>query len=183
MFLLFHCSPEGWQGAPQLERGGEPARCRWASGAAPCFVSGRDQLDPGTGMAALDRGDRSRHGAAADAVAVFRGSLRRAAAGRLDRRVEIVASAAAAAAAMGRLLASGGTVAAAGSRPVLGGTTGSEPQRHALGPNPICAGCVSAVGAGQRMATAPRMVRANRPGRSLGRRCRAGREPQALPLP
>ena len=66
----FEDSPEGWQGAPQLERGGEPARQRRAGCAAPRLVSGRDQLDPGTGMAALDRGDGSRDGAAANAVAI-----------------------------------------------------------------------------------------------------------------
>src|SRR5271157_4364716 len=99
--LAFEDSPEGWQGAPQLERGGEPARRRRAGGATPRFVSGRDQLDPGTGMATLDRGDGSRNGAAAHAVAVSGGSLRRAGTGRLDCPAEAVAGAAATAAAMG----------------------------------------------------------------------------------
>ena len=175
-------SSEGWQGAPHLERGGEPARWRGAGCAAPCFVSGRDQLDPGTGVAALDRGDGSRDGAAADAVAVSGGSLRRAVAGCFDRPAETVAGAAAAAAAMGCLLAGAGTVAWAGSRPVLGGPAGAERQRHALGPGAVRAGGLSAVGAGQRMAAAPRMVRAQRACGSPGRGCRAGREPQALSL-
>src|SRR5215469_8201789 len=87
----FEDSPEGWQGAPQLERGGEPARQRWSGRAAPRFVSGRDQLDPGTGVAAFNRGDGSRNGTAAHAVAVSGGSLRGAGTGRLDCPIEAVA--------------------------------------------------------------------------------------------
>src|SRR5271169_21318 len=107
----FEDSPEGWQRAPQLECGGEPARRRRAGGATPRLVSGRDQLDPGTGMATLDRGDGSRDVAAADAVAVPGESLRWAVAEQFDRPAEAVAGAAATAAAMGCLLAGAGTVA------------------------------------------------------------------------
>src|SRR5271168_5075399 len=88
--LAFEDSTEGWQRAPQLERGGEPARRRRAGDATPRLVSGRDQLDPGTGMAPLDRGDGSRDGATAHAVAVPGGSLRRAVAGQFDRPAEAV---------------------------------------------------------------------------------------------
>src|SRR5271169_3989357 len=82
-----------------------------AGGATPRLVSGRDQLDPGTGMATLDRGDGSRDVAAADAVAVPGESLRWAVAEQFDRPAEAVAGAAATAAAMGCLLAGAGTVA------------------------------------------------------------------------
>jgi hypothetical protein len=53
---------------------------------------------------------------------------------------------------MGCLLAGAETVPGAGSRSVLGGSAGSEPQRHALGPDLVCAGGLSPVGGGQRMA-------------------------------
>src|SRR5580658_8555527 len=145
----FEDSPEGWQGAPQLERGGKPARRRRSGGATPRFVFGRDQLDPGTGMAALDRGDGSRDGAAAHAVAVSGGSLRRAVTGQFDRPAEAVGSTAAPAAAMGCVLAGAGTVAGARARSVLGGTAGSEPQGHALGPGAVRAGGLPPAGAGQ----------------------------------
>ena len=56
-------------------------------------------------MAQVDRGPRGRRGAAAHAVAVSGGPLRRAAAGRLDRPPEAVGIAAASAAAVGRVLA------------------------------------------------------------------------------
>ncbi len=81
----FEGSLEGWQKAPQLECGGELVRRQRAGGATPRLVAGRNQLDPGTGMAALDRGDASREGAAAHADAVPGGSLRRAVAGQFDR--------------------------------------------------------------------------------------------------
>src|ERR1700746_1844638 len=60
---------------------------------------------------------------------------------------------------MGRRRAGTGTVARAESRPVLGGTAGTEPQRHAVGPSSVRAGGLSAVGTGQRMAAAPGGVR------------------------
>src|ERR1700756_4965147 len=47
---------------------------------------------------------------------------------------------------------------------------------------PVRAGRLSLAGAGQRVATAPRVVSAQCPGRSAGRGCRAGRDPQAVPL-
>ncbi len=59
---------------------------------------------------------------------------------------------------------------------------GVEPQGDALGSGPVRAGRLPPAGAGQRMAAAPRLVSAQRSGRSAGRGCRAGRDPQAVPL-
>src|SRR5438046_2346374 len=56
------------------------------------------------------------------------------------------------------------------------------PQRDAVGSSPVRAGRLPPAGAGQRMAAAPRVVSAQRPGRSARRGCRAGRDPQAVSL-
>src|SRR4051794_37281192 len=69
---------------------------------------------------------------------------------------------------------------AAGS--VLVEAAGRKPQRDAVGSGPVRSGCLSLAGAGQRMAAAPRVVSAQCLGRSAGRGCRGGRDPQAVPL-
>ena len=81
-------------------------------------------------MAQVDRSVRRRRGAAADAVAVSRGSLRRAVAGRLDRPAEAVADAAAPAAAVGRVLAGADAVAGVAAGSVLG-ASGCRPAARA----------------------------------------------------
>src|SRR5207247_670701 len=80
--LALQSPPEGWQATSLLERCREHAGRRGARGAATRAVLGRDQRHAGVGVAPLDRGDRGRRGAAADAVAVSGRSLRRAAGGR-----------------------------------------------------------------------------------------------------
>jgi hypothetical protein len=174
---------EGWQAAPLLECGGEQARCRRPRGATARSVSGRDQLDAGACVAALDRGVGGRRRAAPHAVVVSRGSLRRRAGGRFDRAAAAVAGSAGAAAAVGRLLADLGALAAAGARPVLVGTVGGESQGDALGGRAVRAGRLSAARAWQRVALAPGVVRAQRAGRSAGRGRGAVGDPRAVPLP
>jgi len=63
--------------------------------------------------------------------------------------------------AVGRVLADSDAVAGTASRSVLGETIAGEPQGHALGSSAICAGGVPAGGPWQRMAVAPRVVRAH----------------------
>src|SRR5438105_6397714 len=107
------------------------------------------------GVATLDRGDRGRRPATADAVAVSGRPLRRAAGGRLDRQRQTVGAAAASAAAVGRVLADAAAVAGTAARSVLVEAAGSEPQRDALGSGPVRAGRLPFAGAGQRVAPAP----------------------------
>src|SRR5277367_4102016 len=139
--------------------------------------------DAGAGLAQIDCRPGGRGGRAAHAGAVSRGSLRRDIAGRVDRPVEAERTAADAAAPVGWLLAGTELVARIGARRVLAPAAASESQGDALGPGSVGAGGLPTVGAGQRVASAPRMVRAQRDGRSIGRAVRAGRNPQALPLP
>src|ERR1700720_1813789 len=73
-------------------------------------------------------------------------------------------------------------VAGTAARSVLVEAAGGEPQGDALGSGPVRAGRLPPAGAGQRMAPAPRVVSAQRRGRSLGRGCRARRDPQAVSL-
>src|SRR6516164_4483260 len=80
------------------------------------------------------------------------------------------------------LEAGAAAVARAAARSVLVEAAGSEPQRDALGSGAVRARRLPLAGAGQRMAAAPRVVSAQRAGRSAGRGCRAGRDPQAVPL-
>ena len=80
-------------------------------------------------MATLDRGDRGRRPATADAVAVSGRPLRRAAGGRLDRPRQAVAVAVAPAAAVGRVLAGVDAVARTAAGSVLVEAAGVEPQR------------------------------------------------------
>src|SRR6266446_7528365 len=181
--LALQSSPERWQATPVLERCREHAGRRWARGAAPRAVPGRDQRHAGVGMAAVDRGCGGRRRATPHSVAVSRRPLRRTIGGRLDRPRQAVGVAAAPAAAVGRVLADAAAVARAAARSVLVQAAGSEPQGDALGPGSVRAGRLPPAGAGQRMAAAPRVVSAQRPGRSLGRGCRARRDPQAVPLP
>src|SRR5881392_1082743 len=136
----------------------------------------------GGGVAALDRGARGRRYATADAVAVSGRSLRRSAGGRLDRPRQAVAVAIAPATTMGRVLAGVDAMARTAAGSVLVEAAGVESQRNALGSGPVRSGCLSLAGAGQRMAPAPRVVSTQCPGRSAGRGCRAGRDPQAVSL-
>src|SRR3954453_13060421 len=180
--LALKGSPEGWQATPLLERCREHADRQGAGGAAACTVPGRDQRHGGVGVAALDRGARGRRRATADAVSVSGRPLRGAAGGRRDRPRQAVAVAVAPATAVGRVLASVDAVARTAARSVLVEAAGGEPQRDALGSGSVRAGCLSLAGAGQRMAAAPRVVSAQCLGRSAGRGCRGGRDPQAVPL-
>src|SRR5437868_2459985 len=135
--LALQSPPEGWQAIPLLERCREYAGRPGARGAAARAVPGRDQRHAGVGVAPLDRGDRGRRGAAADAVAVSGRSLRRAAGGRLDRQRQTVGVAAASAAAVGCVLAGATAVARTAARSVLVEAAGHEPQRNALGSGPV----------------------------------------------
>src|SRR5436190_18124477 len=103
--LALQSPPEGWQATSLLERCREYAGRPGARGAAARAVPGRDQRHAGVGVATLDRGDRGRRPATADAVAVSGRPLRRAAGGRLDRQRQTVGAAAVSAAAVGRVLA------------------------------------------------------------------------------
>ena len=122
-------------------------------------------------------------GSTQDPVAVSRRSLRRSAAGRLDRSVEALAASPLSAAPMGRVLAGADVVGRVATRSVLGRASAGEPQGDALGSGTVRAGRLSPAGARQRVAAASGMVRTDRAGRSVGRRLRAGRDPQALSLP
>src|SRR5438067_1450192 len=175
-------SPEGWQATPLLERCREHADRQGARGAAACPVPGRDQRHAGVGVAALDRGARGRRYATADTVAVSGRPRRRSAGGCLDRPRQAVAVAIAPATTMGRVLAGVDAMARTAAGSVLVEAAGVESQRNALGSGPVRSGCLSLAGAGQRMAPAPRVVSAQCPGRSAGRGCRAGRDPQAVSL-
>src|SRR5271166_2492221 len=84
---------------------------------------------------------------------------------------------------MGRVLAGADVVGRVATRTVLGRASAGEPQGDALGSGTVRAGRLPPAGAGQRVAAASGMVRADRAGRSAGRRLRAGRDPQALSLP
>ena len=176
-------SQQGRQAASLLERRREQARRGRARGSEARSASGRDQRLAGTGVAPVDRGVGRGGGSTEDAVAVSRGSLRRASAGRLDRSVEAVRAAPVSAATMGRLLAGAFAVGRVAARSVLGRAPADEPQGHALGSGAVRAGRLPPAGAGQRVAVASGMVRTDRAGRSAGRRFRAGRDPQALSLP
>src|SRR5580704_17161517 len=68
--LALQSPPEGWQATSLLERCRKHPRRRRAHGAAARAVSGRDQRFAGIGLAAVDRGFRGWHRAAADTVAV-----------------------------------------------------------------------------------------------------------------
>src|SRR3984893_1045448 len=149
-----HQAQEGRQGAPLLEHRGESPDRRRPGGAAAAAVPGRDQRFAGTGLAQVNRHPGGRGSAAAHAVAVSGGPLRGIAAGRLDRSVAAKRTA--------------GVPAA--------------PQGHVVGPGAVAAGDLPAAGAGQRVAVASRMVRAQCHGRSARRRPRAGRNPQAVSL-
>src|SRR5256714_14688034 len=153
--LALQSPPEGWQATPLLERCREYAGRPGARGAAARAVPGRDQRHAGVGVATLDRGDRGRRPATADAVAVSGRPLRRAAGGRLHRHRLTAGAAAASAAAVGRVLADAAAVAGTAARSVLVETAGSEPQRDALGSGPVRAGRLPFAGAGQRVAPAP----------------------------
>src|SRR5580692_10697472 len=83
---------------------------------------------------------------------------------------------------MGRVLAGAGAVAGTAARSVLVEAAGGEPQGDALGSGAVRAGRLPPAGAGQRMAPTPRVVSAQRLGRSAGRGCRTGRDPQAVSL-
>src|SRR5205814_4725503 len=83
---------------------------------------------------------------------------------------------------MGRELAGVDAMARTAAGSVLVEAAGVESQRNALGSGPVRSGCLSLAGAGQRMAAAPRVVSAQCLGRSAGRGCRVGRDPQAVPL-
>src|SRR5690242_10708904 len=96
--------------------------------------------------------------------------------------VKLVAVAVAPATAVGRVLAGVNAMARTAAGSVLVEAAGVESQRNALGSGPVRAGRLSLAGAGQRVATAPRLVSAQCPGRSAGRGCRAGRNPQAVSL-
>src|SRR3954466_572122 len=180
--LALQGSPEGWQATSLLERCREHADRQGARGAAACTVPGRDQRHAGVGVAALDRGARGRRYATADAVAVSGRSLRRSAGGRLDRPRQGVPVAIAPATTVGRVLAGVDAMARTAAGSVLVEAAGVESQRNALGSGPVRSGCLSLAGAGQRMAPAPRVVSTQCPGRSAGRGCRAGREPQGVSL-
>src|SRR6266446_9168361 len=134
------------------------------------------------GVAAVDRGFGRWRRAAPDTVVVSGGPLRRTAGGCLDRRRQTIGIASAPAAAVGRVLAGTDAVARAAARSVLVEAAGSEPQRDALGSGAVRAGRLPSAGAWQRVAPASRVVSAQRGGRSAGRGCRAGRDPQAVPL-
>jgi hypothetical protein len=71
---------------------------------------------------------------------------------------------------------------ATAARSVLVEAAGVEPQKDALGSGPARPRRLPLAGAGQRLAAAPRVVSAQCPGRSVGRRCGARRDPQAVPL-
>src|SRR5690348_3512141 len=180
--LALQSSPEGWQATPLLERCREYASGRRARSAAARTIPGRDQRHAGIGVAAVDRGFGGRRGATPHAVAVSGGPLRRTAGGRLDCLRQAIGIAAAPAAAVGRVLAGAAAVARAAAGSVLVEAARVQPQGDALGSGPVCAGRLPPTGAGQRMAAAPRVVSAQRRGRSVGRECRAGRDPQAVPL-
>ena len=106
-------SLEGWQAASLLERCREHAGYGRARGAAARAVLGRDQRYARVGLAAIDRGFGGARGATADADAVSRRPLRRAAGGRTDRPRQAVGVAAPPAAAVGRVLAGADAVAGA----------------------------------------------------------------------
>src|SRR5256884_2277508 len=67
-----------------------------------------------------------------------------------------------------RVLAGVDAVARAAAGSVLVEAAGRKPQRDAVGSSPVRAGRLPPAGAGQRMAAAPRVVSAQRPGRLLG---------------
>src|SRR5215472_11493614 len=90
--------------------------------------------------------------------------------------------AAAPAAAVGRVLVGAESVARTGARPVLGRAARPEPQGDTLAPGAAAVGNLPAAGAGERVAPASPMVRAQRDGRLVGGGCRAGGDRQALPL-
>src|ERR1700746_1370719 len=117
--LALQSSPEGWQATSLLERCREHAGCPRPRGAAARAVPGRDQRHAGVGVAAVDRGDRGRRSATADAVAVSGRPLRWSAGGRRDRPRQAVAAAVAPATAMGRVLAGAAAVAGTAARSVL----------------------------------------------------------------
>src|SRR3982074_1906807 len=110
-----------------------------ARGAAARAVPGRDQRHAGVGVATLDRGDRGRRPATADAVAVSGRPLRRAAGGRLDRQRQTVGAAAAPAATVGRVLADATAVAGTAARSVLVEAGGGGTRREARWAGPVSA--------------------------------------------
>src|SRR6266567_5171702 len=181
--FAFDDSQEGRQGAPLLEPCREQAREWRPGGSAPCAVSGGDQLLARAGVAQVDRGAGSRRRAIAELVAVCGGSLRGRAVGRVDCAAEAVAIAVEPAKAMGRVLAGAQAMGGTAARSVLGGTACSQPQGHAVGSGPVCAGGVSVDCAGGGVAIASRVVRAQRLGRFAGSRRGARGQSQTVPLP
>src|SRR5208337_2804106 len=145
-------SQQGRQAASLLERRREQARCGRTCRAEACAASGRDQRLAGTRMAPFDRGVGRGGGSTEDSVAVSRRSLRGAAARRLDRSVEALATSPLPAATMGRLLVGADVVGGVATRSVLGRATSGKPQGDALGSGVVRAGRLSLAGARKRVA-------------------------------
>src|SRR5208282_4086597 len=95
--------PEERQGAPLLEHRREQASRLRPSGAAACFVFGRDQFIPGGGLAQGGRGVRRRCGRLSDAGLVRRRPLRSGRGRRLGGAASPGRTAPASSAPMGRL--------------------------------------------------------------------------------
>src|SRR5271166_2516119 len=175
--------PEERQGAPLLEHRREQASRLRPSGAAACFVFGRDQFIPGGGLAQGGRGVRRRCGRLSDAGLVRRRPLRSGRGRRLGGAASPGRTAPASSAPMGRLLAGETLVAGPRPRSVLGRSLACEPEGNALGPHSPSLGHLSIDRAGKRVEAASRVVRPERHGRSARVGFRLGRGAQTLCLP
>ena len=158
---------QGRQGAPLLQHRGKPPSAIGARGSAPSPVSGRDQRQP-TGSLAQDAGGVRR--AAARLHHAEPVSRRPAGSGgsRGQRTGQAQRDEAAARAALWQLLVGRRAVAAVGAGSIGGAEAGAGTGRSELGAGAGTTGGQSADRSGQRVSSAPAMVRSKCHGRAAG---------------
>src|ERR1700757_1314562 len=181
--LAIRAATEGRQGAPLLEHCRKPALCGRSRGAAPGFVSGRDQRQPARGVVPTDRSLRRGKRALSAARLVSGRTVSAGSGPGLWGAGAARGDGAASAAPMGRLLARLSSLLAAAARSVLWAAAASLARGHQLAAHPADAGVLSADRSRQRVAPASAVVRRERDGGLARRGLWAGRQECAVSLP